>query len=189
MIFRRLREHPGWNVHRGYKSFVTFEFGRPHLENRGIIDGRDRKRLPLRTRSVYVRGDWHLWIYCCDWAVTQDGKPIARSSSSNDDIDRACACLCGQKILGITVVPETGKTVFSFDLGGVMLTQPMAGEVIEQWSLRCPGEKVFLFRSDGYFAFSKCDLPYNEHVFLPANAKVVHVGLLSRFQRAKKKGR
>jgi len=31
-IFKKLYGKPSWNVHRGYSSFITFEFGKPKLK-------------------------------------------------------------------------------------------------------------------------------------------------------------
>jgi hypothetical protein len=174
-IFADLRKHPGWHVCRGYGSFVTFNFGEPRLKDYGIRH-RPKGRLPARFREVAVRGDWYLWIYCCAWAIWQDGKHTANSGSSNDEIDCACAFLEGQKIRGITIYPNTGETLFCFDLGGALLTWPMDNEIIEQWSLRCPDKKILQFRSDGTFAYSNVHSPPSEKDFEPINAKIVRVG-------------
>lgn len=177
-----MRRHPSWNVQRGYGSFITFEFGRPHLKNWGIRKHKRKGKnvLPASCRLVYVHGDWHLWIYCCAWFVSQDGKAIAHSESSNDDIDRACAFLRGQKIRGIAVLRGTGKTVFSFDLGGAMVTCPSSAETTDQWMLSCPNNKVLSFRSDGYFAYTsrrrKRTKAPGKQEYTPVNSKLISVG-------------
>lgn len=35
-------------------------------------------------RLVSVRGDWHLWIYCCDWSLTLNG--IQQRVGHRDDV-------------------------------------------------------------------------------------------------------
>jgi hypothetical protein len=186
-IFTDLRKHPGWHVCRGYGSFITFNFGKPRLKECGIHKRTGKGRLPRQTRMVSVRGDWHLWIYCCAWVIWQDGKHAAGSGSSNDEVDCACAFLNGQKIRGITIYPKTGETLFSFDLGGAMLTWPMDDAVIEQWSLRCPKDKILQFRSDGTFAYSDVNSPPNKEKFVPINAKIVIVGLMPLYAIPRKR--
>src|SRR5262245_27099799 len=83
---------PARQERRGYGSFLTFEFGEPHIEIREPIDSTSkykRVRRLLARRRAFVRGDWHLWIYCCDWKVTQNGKRMARRESKDDKIARA----------------------------------------------------------------------------------------------------
>jgi hypothetical protein len=63
---------PAWNVRKGHGSFLTLEFGKPHLVVRQPIvaapEASDEVRTALRHRSVYPHGEWHLWIYwpCSD---------------------------------------------------------------------------------------------------------------------------
>jgi hypothetical protein len=186
-IFKDLQEHPGWHICRGYGSFITFNFGKPRLKENGVLKRPGEGRLPRRTRMVSVRGDWHLWIYCCKWAIWQDEKHAASSNSSNDKIDCACAFLDGQKIRGIAVYPKTAETLFSFDLGGAMLTWPIDDEIIEQWSLRCPNEKILKFRSDGTFGYSDVHSSANNETFVPTNAKIVIVGMMPAYAISRKR--
>ena len=156
-VFQKLRHHPGWNVKRGWGSFITFEFGNPYLDKCKIYK-RTRTRIgkniyPIRSRPVHVKGEWYLWIECCAWYMWQDGRAIAHSNSPNDDIDRACYFLSGQKIRGIAVFPKTGKSIFSFELGGAILTRPYSANEV-QWMLYCP-KKILIYRSDGHFAYTR----------------------------------
>ena len=59
-----------------------------------------------------------------------------------------------------------------------MLTWPMDNETIEQWSLRCPNDKILAFSSDGTFDYSDVHLPPNKKQFVPINAKIVIVGMM-----------
>jgi hypothetical protein len=47
-IFKKLYGKPSWNVHRGYGSFVTFEFGKPKLE---VLKNFLSQRLGENTRA------------------------------------------------------------------------------------------------------------------------------------------
>ena len=76
---------PCWNAKAGYGSFLTMEFGEPHLvirEPRSRPDSSPRLQRLLARRLVTVRGEWHLWIYCCEWQVESGGRVIGDSSST-----------------------------------------------------------------------------------------------------------
>ncbi|MCU1244544.1 MAG: hypothetical protein JWN02_454, partial [Acidobacteria bacterium] len=64
---------PCWGVKRGYSTFLTFEFGNPSLVIREPIVASPGASASLRRmlarRNVHARGEWHLWIYCCNWSV------------------------------------------------------------------------------------------------------------------------
>src|SRR5436305_1318277 len=84
---------PAWFVHQGYGSFLTLEFGAPHLRVREPRAARGNvsekvKKLFLK-RRVSVKGEWHLWIYCCQWRVSDDGQEIAWSDSPDRKIAAA----------------------------------------------------------------------------------------------------
>src|SRR5215217_5037296 len=118
--FKRFRGKPCWGVKRGYGSFLTFEFGKPRLEIRepkslgSSASGRLRESYSRRLATVH--GDWHLWIYCCDWVVRK-GDVVIGDSSSARRVDRAAAFLDGQKLLSATLRPRGARTHFEFDLG------------------------------------------------------------------------
>src|ERR1017187_8707670 len=83
--FRSIYGKSCWDVKPGYGSFLTFEFGQPHLVVREPIAASTsapaKVREALARSQVYPRGEWHLWIYCCDWEVFSKGKPIGDSST------------------------------------------------------------------------------------------------------------
>jgi len=69
-MFRGIYGKPCGNVKPGHSSFLTLEFGLPHLEVREPIVARKgaspRVQKVLARRNVFVHGEWHLWIYCCN---------------------------------------------------------------------------------------------------------------------------
>jgi hypothetical protein len=160
-VFRPLAGVPCWNVKRGYGSFLTLEFGAPYLEVRDPRppkEGRSEKanRL-LATRGVYVHGDWHLWIYCCNWRVFQ-GETVAGKSTSHLQMDNGARALDGQILTGIEVDLSAGIWNFQFDLGGCLATQRYArrsryyAEDKEQWLLYQPDRMVLTVRADGKYS-------------------------------------
>ena len=160
--FAPLFGKPCWRVQRGYGSFLTFEFGEPHLE---IHEPRavgakysPRVRKGLARRRVFVHGDWHLWIYCCDWIVTVRGECVGESST-RERMDRAAAALDGQAINRVTLDTGTGHWSFDFDLGGRLETRPCAetGSGDEQWRLYEPSGCVLTVRGNGSFSHAPGD--------------------------------
>lgn len=133
-----------WGVKQGHGSFLTFEFGQPKLEI--------REHASKRRRSAYVQGHWHLWIYCCNWRVLQDGEQIAWSEDTPSQILQATAALNGQNWLALDVLPPQGRSTFSFDLGGVLETWPYGSEQSdEQWMVYSDTE-VFTYGASGSYA-------------------------------------
>ena len=161
-IFAKLYGVPSWHVRQGYGSFLTFEFGTPRQEIEPVVN-----RLPDRegsrpTRMVNICGDWHLWIYCCGWRITQDGSVLAMFESSRESIAAACGALGGQALSEFTFRPERGESVFRFDLGGKLTTAPYDSDLNEQWSLYCPDNSVLIYRSDGAFSHGSADTTNQE---------------------------
>ena len=61
-------------------SFVTLEFGEPHLEVREPRDAEPDTSPKLRElfarRNVTIRGEWHLWVYCSSWSIHNSDELI-----------------------------------------------------------------------------------------------------------------
>lgn len=146
-VFADLIGKPAWLVQRGYGSFITLEFGEPHLTVT-MIEKRNR-------RLATVTGDWHLWIYCCDWKISRGGERIARSSSREESITKGVAELDGQILTGVEVDPLTAASRFSFDLGGVLETKRWKNEKdsFEQWLLYGPDGNVLTLRDDARYSW------------------------------------
>ena len=154
--FEPLFRKPCWGVKRGYGSFLTMEFGRPHLQIRepqvGPTNLSRRVRASLARRLAIVHGDWHLWIYCCDWVV-RDGAKVVGDSSSPRRIDRAGAFLNGQELLSVGLQGRGARTIFRFDLGGELETSPFDRKS-EQWLLYEPSGMVLVLRADRRLAYA-----------------------------------
>jgi hypothetical protein len=150
---------PSWLVAKGHGSFVTLEFGEPRLEI-----GKPSKRPVFLTggpkqvlaRNAFVRGQWHLWIYCCDWTLLLKGAPLADNESEDVTMARALRVLNGQSLVSVGVDPMDGGSTFTFDLGCVLETRPAQEgtykeEPAEQWMLYQPSGEVLTIRGDGYY--------------------------------------
>jgi hypothetical protein len=163
--FARVYGKPCWGVKQGYGSFLTMEFGKPHLVIREPIvasaKASEKVRANLATRGAYVRGDWHLWIYCCTWEVLFNGKQVAHNESSDSRIVRAANFLNGQKLVRFSLVPRGTRCVFEFDLGGVLKTWPYS-RTDEQWLLYEPTGTVLVLRADKRYSHSRSNRPEDQ---------------------------
>lgn len=153
-VFKKLYGIPSWNVHRGYGSFLTLEFGEPHLRIREpIVSNASSKRVRDRfaRRLVTVRGDWHLWIYCCQWKVYKGSRLIGDCTNTRK-IARAARLLNGQALVNVESSNRGTRWVFTFDLGARLETRPY-DKTSEQWLLYEPTEKCLSVRADGRYSY------------------------------------
>lgn len=158
-VFAKLYGKPCWNVTKGLGSFLTFEFGKPRLEIREPRkpkpDASPAVKRAMARRRINVRGEWHLWIYCCDWGVF-DGDQLIGDCSRTRRINRAAALLDGQKLMNVEIIPRGCRTVFEFDLGGILETKPY-NRTDEQWMLFDPSGKVLTLRADKKYSYTPSD--------------------------------
>ena len=149
-VLKNIIGKPCWNVKQGYGSFITFEFGEPKLT---CYEFKNRQ-YHITERHIYVHGEWHLWIYCCDWKIFQNGYENARCESSDKTIDKALSHLDGQKIVGLEIDSANKSCSFTFDLGGLLETtsgdyEPLTNE----WLLFEPSGYVLCYRNDGCYSY------------------------------------
>lgn len=161
--FEPILGFPAWQVKQGYGSFLALEFGEPRLE---IGERKEHRR--ISRRDVTVRGDWHLWIYCCGWDIAQNGTHVAHSESEDEAIAKATAQLDGQCLEKLWMEPGTVITHFKFDLGGELKTYPYGPDCAdEQWMLYGPSGDVLSVRSDNRYCHGPGDTPPDEVRWLP----------------------
>jgi hypothetical protein len=175
-VFAPLIGLPAWNVKKGHGSFLTFEFGTPHLyirEPREPIAELSTQDSPMRRqlqrRLVVPHGDWHLWIYCCHWRCSENGIERSMSESSDAEIIAAAKSMDGQRLISIVVDPTAGRSLFHFDLGATLETWPYGDDANdEQWFLFTPSKYVLGYRADGHYSWVKDNQPSNEERWFPA---------------------
>lgn len=163
---------PCWLTRRGHGSFVTMEFGQP------VLDISEPRPMPLhianapdhtQKRLAQITGQWHLWIYLCNWSVALDGTQLAHDKSDGVTINRALGILDGQALTGLQIEPRDAKTRFAFDLGCTLSTWPNAvrtnqDEPDTQWSLisvRQPADEILAVRADGRYASGHADISHD----------------------------
>jgi hypothetical protein len=163
-VFQPVYGLPCWNVDYGVGSFLTLEFGQPHLrieEPRESKSQSSRVRKLSARRHVFLHGDWHLWLQFCEWHVYTGNKLIGDSaleSSSKRRIARAARELDGQQLLQVTIDPSHGTSVMTFDLGSRLETKPYEPNSI-QWMLYEWNGKVLTYCANGRLRYASGDSP------------------------------
>jgi len=174
-IFQPIYGKPCWHVKQGYRSFFTFEFGEPHLHIReprqASVQRTEKVRKIFAQRHVYVRGDWHLWIYLCDWRIFSQGQEMANHASTRRAIKKATTELDGQVLTQVTI-RNSLVSVFDFDLGGRLEIIPNHLEyekIPDLWLLYEPSGDVFTLRADGQYCHMPGDTPPENENWQPLN--------------------
>ncbi len=120
-VFKPLIGKPCWQVKQGYGSFLTFEFGEPRLHIQEPRESSKQTSEKLRKRrarrSIFIHGDWHLWIYLCNWRIFLENEELANGSSTRKIIKNALLEIDGQALTSITIT-KSYVCLFEFDLGG-----------------------------------------------------------------------
>jgi hypothetical protein len=169
-IFGAVYGRPCWNVKPGYGSFLTLEFGKPHLEIREPATAPKsysvKVRRRLARRNVFVHGEWHLRIAECAWEVLCNGKHVGNGATKRS-MGRAANILDGQKLVRFSFTPEDLQCVFEFDLGASLRTIPYDRKG-EQWVLFTPEKKVLTLRADRCYRYMRANLRHDKGKWKPA---------------------
>jgi hypothetical protein len=132
-LFHPLIGQKAWGASVGYGSFVTIEFGRKHRYHR-----RDH-------------GEWHLWLYQCDWELHSRDRLLAHSESKKHVMQLAIDNLNGAALTKLSFDPQLMRTDFAFDndlhLGCKPYPDADADE--EYWMLFMPDQQVASLRESG----------------------------------------
>ena len=150
-----------WSVHRGMGTFLTMEFGSPHLSVREpvsvTLDHTARVLRNLRRRRVYIVGDWHFWVQYSDWKLSTAGAILEHRSPIGSPLDECLNDLDGQRLLSVEAGSGTNSWVFKFDCGGVLETWPSTEIPDTQWSLHSWNGDIAAYQSDGALIFEKIE--------------------------------
>lgn len=174
-LFQPLYGKLCWQVEQGYASFLTFEFGEPHLRiqepRQTTPDASESVIRNAARRFVYVRGDWHLWIHSCNWRIIFKDEELANSDSNRRAIKKALIEINGQKLTNVTVSPSL-LSVFEFDLGGRLEASPdyeNFEKTVDLWLLYEPSGEVFTLRADGQYHHDLGDARPKQYKWQPLN--------------------
>ncbi len=110
-------------------------------------------------RRIFLTGDWHLWIVHSDWEISTNNYSGSSSDINNPAVDDCLNELDGQALVSVERGDVPHSTIFKFDLGGVLHTEPSSHVEpdCEQWTLsRLRGGGV-AFLMDGQLDFYEPD--------------------------------
>jgi|GraSoi2013_115cm_1033766.scaffolds.fasta_scaffold22514_2 hypothetical protein len=150
-----------WQVRRGVGSFLTLEFGTPHLSIKEPIaaspDSPPRVRRNLKRRGVYVTGDWHLWVQYGDWTLSTSDGILNSEDPPGSPLDECLRDLDGQRLVSVDRGNMEGSCAFKFDLGGILEIWPSTEIPDDQWGLYNWNGGIITCGSTGVLAFDKAD--------------------------------
>jgi hypothetical protein len=153
--FKQLYGKPCWSVKYDPQLNLSLSFGEPVLRIREPYKTKSKSKRIRRlaaSRHISIKGAWWLWIYGSYWRLSQDGKTIARSSSTTRKIKMGMESHGGQKLTHVNLDPRNGKTRFEFDLGGVLEARRFdRASDIELWLLYKPNGYVLSIRGEGQY--------------------------------------
>ena len=132
-LFRPLIGQTAWGSSLGWGSFVTIEFGRKRLYHR------------------HYHGDWHLWLYQCEWELSSKGRLLAHSESKKKVMQLAIENLNGAELKEIAFDPQRMITEFSFDHNLHLTCKPYPDAVPDEecWILFTPNRQAASLRESG----------------------------------------
>ena len=150
-----------WNVRRGHGSFLTMEFGSPHLHVRepaptsaaNFTNVHDL----LRHRRVSIVGDWHLWITHSHWTLETHGLAVNSDDQDVTKVVSALSCLDGQRLTSISYREDTHH--LAFDLGGILKIGRLINTESDEdrWQIFETNGSVLTCGYDGKFSY-ECEL-------------------------------
>jgi hypothetical protein len=194
--FNRLYNKPCWGLKQGYSSMLFLEFGEPHLRIREPCEPSHSTsaliRRTLSRRSVWIRGDWRLTIFGCDWGIFSGGREIATNSSRRPRIAKALVILNGQALVKVSGGIRRGDWIFEFDLGATLETR-RCDRSTELWSLSEPSGYTFSVNGEGRYRYTPPGVSINHAKWKPIpNQRLprssARRGQTRQRRRAKQKG-
>jgi len=169
-LFEPLMRRVVWQMRRGHGSFLTMEFGTPHLVVREPIvpslDHSDRVTRILRRRRVDVTGDWHFWVEYGDWRISTADGVLTSDDPPGSSSDECLRDLEGQRLVSVVPGSHAQSCGFEFDLGGSLDIWPSNEIPDDQWSLYRWDGDIAAFSNTGALIFEKADP--NERIFKPS---------------------
>jgi hypothetical protein len=113
-VFSPLLGEVAWSVKLGHGSYVTMEFGQPHLLIREPMKptGEARVNELLSRRKVSVVGDWHFWIRDAEWRAV-NGNKHCTSNDASDELNNLLASIDGQRLASAEI--KNGVLELKFD--------------------------------------------------------------------------
>ncbi len=129
-LFLPLIGQKAWGASVGHGSFVTIEFGRKRLYHH------------------HYHGEWHLWLYLCQWDLRSNDRLLAHSESKRKLMQLAIDNLNGLELRGLTFDSQRMATEFTFDDNLRLQCKPYTDAAPDEecWMLFMPDGQVARLR-------------------------------------------
>jgi hypothetical protein len=119
-ITSELRDKIPWGVRLGQGSFITMEFGKA------------RKKT---SAGSIIHGEWHLWLYMCNWRIELPNKILAGSDDSRERIQKVLESATFDKVTDIRVASPSLDLTIQFGSKLKILTFSSSRNELDQWWL------------------------------------------------------
>ena len=151
--FRPLIGQFVWSVRRGHGTFLTMEFGAPHLTVREPIaaspGASPKVKKNLSRRRVTVVGDWHLWIKHAEWEIHTASFSMRSQDAEFAATDDALNERDGQTLRSASAWTVLNACVLEFDLGAYLQIWPSQHVDDDQWSIHEARGRIVSCRTGG----------------------------------------
>lgn len=148
-----------WNVRCGHGSFLTMEFGTPHLHvrepmpmsaaNSGNIHD------ALKRRRISIVGDWHFWIMHSHWTLETHGHMVNSDDQDVAKVVSALAYLDGQRLTSMSYREDVHHLVF--DLGGNLKIGRLTNAELDEdrWQMFEADGSILTCEYDGKLSYER----------------------------------
>src|SRR6185437_15308565 len=121
----KLSGKTAWGVRLGHGSFLTLEFGKPVVAQQG-----------------QSHGEWHLWLYMCNWRLETNQGVLAGSNDDRETIERALQETPFGAVEVIRAISRSSDLFIRFQSGVDLLSfSSSSSPDEEQWKLFTPQGK------------------------------------------------
>lgn len=119
-----------WQVRQGHGTFLTFEFGKPHIRVREpkkhVSSNLESVERHFQRRKITVVGEWHLWIQYAKWSIETMNHKTSDSDEDSKSVKDSLEEVDGQILLQAEVSNAEKKITLTFDLGAKIIIFPDA---------------------------------------------------------------
>lgn len=133
-----------WGVQLGHGSFLTMEFGKA------------REKGPS---EKVEHGEWHLWLFMCNWRIESQGQVIAGSDDAREKIQEALRTAILDRITDIHVASPSLDLAIQFDSGARVSTFSSSSSQENQWCLSTPDGNSLCVDGGGTFTYGSSSQP------------------------------
>lgn len=136
-MLRSLRGKAPWGIRLGQGSFLTLEFGKP---------------LQQSSSGRVSHGEWHLWLYMCNWRVELQNEVLVGSDDAREEIQKMLDSVNFAELEDVQLLFPSLDLILKFgDLK--ILTFSSSRNDENQWWLFTPQGKCLTIHGGGRYHY------------------------------------